>query len=74
VSLKSAFHTLLDEVHLPNEGVRDRIRDEVDVKDVPDTPETVTVSDQKAAGVAPEDTVTVADQKAGQPAPAPEGE
>jgi hypothetical protein len=37
VSLKSAFHTLLDEVHLPNEDVRNRIREEVDVKDVPDT-------------------------------------
>lgn len=37
MSLKSAFHTLLDEVHLPNEDVRNRIREEVDVKDVPDT-------------------------------------
>jgi hypothetical protein len=31
--------------------------------------ETVTVAEQKAAGVAPEDTVTVAEQRAGTPAP-----
>jgi hypothetical protein len=31
----------------------------------------VTVADQKAAGVAPEDTVTVADQKAGAAVPEP---
>jgi hypothetical protein len=36
-------------------------------------PVVVTVADQKAAGVAPEDTVTVAEQKAGTPPPvAPE--
>jgi hypothetical protein len=38
VSLKSAFHTLLDEVHLSNEDVRNRIREEVDVAEVPDAP------------------------------------
>jgi hypothetical protein len=30
MSLRSAFDALLAEVHLPNEGVRDRIRDEVE--------------------------------------------
>lgn len=36
-----------------------------------ESPATVTVAEQKAAGVAPEDTVTVAAQRAGAPPPGP---
>jgi hypothetical protein len=39
--------------------------------DPAEPPATVTVADQKAAGVAPQDTVTVAEQKAGTPPPVP---
>jgi hypothetical protein len=43
----------------------------VPVAGAQEAPAVVTVADQKAAGVAPEDTVTVAEQKAGTPPPVP---
>jgi hypothetical protein len=36
VSFKTAFHALLDELNLGQE-VKDRLHEEADVKDVPDT-------------------------------------
>jgi hypothetical protein len=37
VSLKSAFHSLVDELDLADH-VKDRLKEEVDVTEVPDTP------------------------------------
>jgi hypothetical protein len=48
VSLKSAFHTLLEASNLPGE-VKHRIREEVEVKDVPDTVPDEPKSDEKEA-------------------------